>query len=217
MTTRMPLFLAVVCVSVLCDAQTKIRRATDVWGQPIKIKTIQDTVGTPTSTTSDGQHSSLPKVAVAAPKSPAANIKISNVSVTMGHVQETDKPPPNADGMLSVTFDASFRPTEARCRQPSFSLKGQVQHADTTRALLSGPYGLQVASPYTSTLPADAVVDASVIPATSTVTLKVPVQLSDRVLYIAILNVDRQTYRSTPVWEKGRELRDDEPAGQPPR
>lgn len=130
----------------------------------------------------------------------SGQVAVKNVAVSWAEQKEMNSGKTVAQSdVLQVSFDASFKATQARCRQPVFQVTGQVQHADTTRSKLSGG----AVSPYSASLPSD-VVDARTIPPSSRVTMKIPVKAGDKILYLAI----QTTEGLVPLWERGRENRD---------
>lgn len=183
-------------------------------GRARKITTLEDSaehakcLGTPQALTGASEAGTGPLAQGTSSNRAAAQVGVKNVVVTWAEQSVTNRGNVVQSTVILVSFDATFHTALARCRQPVFQAKGQVQHADTTRSKLSGG----VASPYNASLPAD-VVDATTIPATSKVELRIPARAGDKVLYLAIQTTDSRTI----LWEQGRELRDSEPAGKPAR
>ena len=197
MSGRRVVVLLLIVLAGACQAQTiKMRKAT----------TLEDSVeharslGTPQALTG------MPEARTGLQDRASAQVVVKNVTTAWVDQQETNRDVVVQSTVLQISFDAFFRTSQVRCRQPVFQAKGQVQHADTTRSKL--PAGQ--ACPYSVSLPLD-VVDAVTIPPVSRVTLKIPAKPGDKLLYLAIQATDNRAL----LWQQGRELRDDEPVKKP--
>jgi len=200
------LFLLVLSAAIACHAQNRPGRITtieDATGQSQRLQTRQTYAGHPQARQEDenAEDEKPPRAAVK-----EVEISLKNIDISMVEEHRTNGAVVVTSAVLRVSFDAAFRTSKARCTQPFFATRWQLQHADTTRSRIG--FGRVV--PYCTTFPT-AAVDSSTIPKTSKVTLDMPAFAGDKILYLAI-----QANGDT-LWQRGRALGDDEPTGKPRR